>query len=105
MLRHRTPSEMHHVEVPMSFHNHCLKQHRMVLVVIFFLFFEKQILLCCCNICDLVHHVDAIFQPPNLTASGNLFRNMSDARETAICNFTGIIHISEKISRCCQQLR
>ena len=33
--------------------------------------------------------------------SGNLFCNMSDARETAIYRVTGITHISEKISRCC----
>ena len=31
-----------------------------------------------------------------LTTSGNLFRNMSDACETANCSFTGITHISEK---------
>ena len=34
-----------------------------------------------------------------LTASGNLFQNMSDARETTNCSFMGITHISEKISR------
>ena len=36
-----------------------------------------------------------------LTASDNLFGNIGDARETAICSFMGITHISEKISRCC----
>ena len=52
---------------------------------------------------DLVHDVEAIFLIPSLlTASENLFRNMSDdACETAICSFTGITDISEKISRCC----
>ena len=53
-------------------------------------------------ICDLVHDVSTIFHLSCvLTASGNLFRNMSDARETANCSFTGITHISEKISGCC----
>ena len=28
---------------------------------------------------------------------GNIFQNMSDARETAICSFIGITHILEKI--------
>ena len=42
--------------------------------------------------CDLVHDVETIFHLSYvLAASGNLFRNMSDARETANCNFTGII--------------
>ena len=31
-----------------------------------------------------------------LTTDGNLFRNMSDACETANDSFTGITHISEK---------
>ena len=53
-------------------------------------------------ICDLVHDVETIFHLFYVhTASGNLFKNMSDARETANCSFTGITHISEKISRCC----
>ena len=30
-----------------------------------------------------------------------IFSEMSDAHETTICSFTGITHISEKISRCC----
>ena len=46
-----------------------------------------------------MHAVEAINSLPKvLTASGNLFRNMSDARKTAICSFTGITHISEKIA-------
>ena len=53
-------------------------------------------------ICDLVHDVETIFHLSYLlTASGFFFENMSDARETANCSFTGITHISEKISRCC----
>ena len=49
-----------------------------------------------------MHDVESIFHLSYvLTASGNLFLNMSDARETAICSFMGITHISEKISRCC----
>ena len=51
---------------------------------------------------DLVHDEEDIHGLCQLlTASENLFWNMSDARETAICSFTGITHISEKISRCC----
>ena len=46
-----------------------------------------------------MHDVETIFHLSYvLKASGNLFCNMSDARETAICSFTGITHISEKIS-------
>ena len=54
-------------------------------------------------LCDLLQDVETIFYLPNvLTASGYLFfLNMSDARETANCSFTGITHISEKISRWC----
>ena len=49
---------------------------------------------------DLVYDAEAIHDHCKLlTASGNLFWNMSDARETAYCNFTGITHISERISR------
>ena len=52
--------------------------------------------------CDLMHDVETIFHLSYvLTASGNLFRNMSDARETENCSFMGITHISEKISRNC----
>ena len=52
-------------------------------------------------ICDIVHDVKTILHLSYvLTASGNLFLNMSDARETANCSFTCITHISEKISRC-----
>ena len=44
-----------------------------------------------------MHAVEAMYGLPEvITASGNLFLNMSDARETAICNFTGIIHISKR---------
>ena len=74
----------------------------MISLVNFFVFL--RLLLCCLvvAICDLVHGVETIFQLScMLTASGNLFRNMSDARETANCSLTGIDHISEKISRCC----
>ena len=45
-----------------------------------------------------MHDVETIFHLSYvLKASGNLFRNMSDARETANCSFTSITHISEKI--------
>ena len=45
---------------------------------------------------DLVHDVKAMHGLCKLlTASGNLFLNMSDASETAICSFKGIFHISE----------
>ena len=55
---------------------------------------------------DLVHDVEAIRGLCKLlTASGNLFLNLSDACKTAICSFTGITHIPETISRCCLQLR
>ena len=53
---------------------------------------------------DLVHDVETIFQLCLLQASGNLFLNMSDACKIAICTFTGITHISEKISTCYKQL-
>ena len=54
---------------------------------------------------DLVHDVETIHCLCYLlTASGNLFRNMSDAREVADCSFLGITHISKKISMCLQQL-
>ena len=53
-------------------------------------------------ICDLVHDVKTIFHIFYLlTAFRNLFFNMSDACETANSSFTGITHISEKISGCC----
>ena len=46
-----------------------------------------------------MHDVEAIFHFPSLlTASGNHFWITSDARETAICGFTSITHISEKDS-------
>ena len=51
---------------------------------------------------DLVHDVEAIYGLCYLLkASGNFSQNMSEANETANCSFTGITHISEKISRCC----
>ena len=56
----------------------------------------------CCVVAigDLVHDVETIFHLSHVsTASGNLFCNMSDARETANCSFMGITHISEMISR------
>ena len=47
-----------------------------------------------------MHDVETIFHLIYLlTAPGNLFWNVSDARETANCSFTGITNISEKISR------
>ena len=69
---------------------------------IFFRILEIIIFCFVVAICDLVHDVDTLFHLSYvLTASGNLFRNMSDARETANCSFMGITHISEKISRFC----
>ena len=51
---------------------------------------------------DLVHGVDAIYNLRLLLSSDeNLSKNLSDDRETAICSFTGISHISEKIFTCC----
>ena len=48
-----------------------------------------------------MHAVEAMYCIPKvLTASVNLFLNMSDTRETVICSFTGITHISEKVSIC-----
>ena len=77
-------------------------QRRMISVDNFFRIFEIVILCCVVAICNLVHDVETIFHLSYvLTASGNLFSNMSDACETANCSFTGITHISEKISRCC----
>ena len=68
----------------------------------FFRIFEIIIFCCVVAICDLVHDVETIFDLSYvLTASGNIFLNMSDARETANCSLTGITHISEKISRRC----
>ena len=74
----------------------------MISVVICFRLFEIIIFCFVVTICGLVHAVEAIYgRPLVLTASGNLFRNISDARETAICSFEGITYISEKISRWC----
>ena len=68
----------------------------------FFRIFEIIIFCFVVAICDIVHDVETIFHLSYvLKASVNLFCNMSDARETANCSFTGITHISEKISRCC----
>ena len=67
----------------------------------FFRFFKSIFFGLLVATCDLVHDVETIFHLPYLLlASGNLFWNMSDARETANCSFTGITHISEKIFRC-----
>ena len=68
----------------------------------FFLFFKLFFFFCfVVAICDLVNDVEAIHDLCSLqTASENL-SIMSDAHETAICSFTGITHILEKISRCC----
>ena len=71
-------------------------QRRMVLVAKIFHIFETKVV----AMSDLVHNVEAIHDLCKLlTASGNLFWNMSEARETANCSFTGITHIPEKISR------
>ena len=49
---------------------------------------------------DLVYDVETIFYLSYvLTSSGNRFLNMSDARVTARCSFTGIRHIIENIPR------
>ena len=52
--------------------------------------FEIYIIFCfVIAICDLVHDVETIFHLSYaLAASGNLFRNMTDASETANCSFT-----------------
>ena len=77
-------------------------QRRMIPVDNFFVFFKIIIFCFVVAICDLVHDVETILHfSYMLTASGNLFWNMSDARETANCSFTGITHIPETISRCC----
>ena len=40
--------------------------------------------------CDLLHDMEVMFHLANLlTASGNPFSNMIDARDTAICFFHG----------------
>ena len=50
-----------------------------------------------------MHDVEGIHYLHQLPiATVNLFCNISDARETANCNFTGITHISE--NKCCKQL-
>ena len=46
-----------------------------------------------------MHAVEAMYCIPKvLTASVNVFLNISDTRETVICSFTGITHVSEKVS-------
>ena len=68
--------------------------------------FRFFLLICFCfvvAICDQVHDVEAMHVPCQLlTSSGNLFLNMSDARETVriLCSFTGTTHISEKTFIC-----
>ena len=55
-----------------------------VLVVNFFRIFESKLFWFVVAIFDLVHDVEAVFHHPNvLTASGNLYCDMSDARKTA----------------------
>ena len=55
---------------------------------------------------DIVHYVRAIHGLCQLLpASGTLFGIMSDARATANSSFPGKARVSEKISRCCSQLR
>ena len=73
----------------------------MISLVIFFVFL--RIIFCfVVAICYQVHDVETIFHLSYvLTPSGNIFRNMSDAHETANYSFTGDNHISEKKSRCC----
>ena len=56
--------------------------------------FEIIIFFLVVAICDLVCDVRIIHGLWKLLkVSGNLFLNMSDAHETAICSFKGIIHI------------
>ena len=51
---------------------------------------------------DLLYDVDAMHGLCYLLKeSGNIFLNMSDARGTANCSFTGITRILEKIYRYC----
>ena len=56
----------------------------MISVVNFYRIFNIIMFCFVVAICDLVHDVETIFHLSNvLTASGNLFGNTSDARETA----------------------
>ena len=58
-------------------------------MVNFFCIFEIIIFCFVAAICDLVHNVETIFHLSYvLTISGNLFCNISDARETANGSFT-----------------
>ena len=67
-------------------------QHRMVLVVSFFRILEIKLF---CFVVAMSALVDAMESIHGLclllTASGNLFLNMSDAHETANCSFTAIL--------------
>ena len=59
-------------------------QRRMISVVNCFVFLRLLFFYFVVAICDLVHAAEAMYGLPSvLTASGNLFWNMSDARETA----------------------
>ena len=70
-------------------------QRRMISVDNFFVFL-KLLFFALLLLYDIVHDVETIFHLSYvLTASGNLFQML------LICSFTGITHISEKISRCC----
>ena len=67
-------------------------QGRMVLVVGSFEVLKIQSFCFVVAIFHQVHNVEAIFHLPwLLTASGNLFRDMSDARETATTKRTKIV--------------
>ena len=72
-------------------------QHTRMISVVFRIF---NIIILCFVVAmwDVMHDLVTIFHLFYvLTASENLFGNMSEAN----CSFTGITHISEKISRCC----
>ena len=69
----------------------------------FLLSFDIQLFCFVVAINDLVLDVEATRTWPVLTTNSiwkSFFCNMNDARETANCSFTGIAHISEKISTC-----
>ena len=67
-------------------------QRKMVVMVIFFIILDYFFCFVVA-IFDLVHDVEAMVNPRWLLTAY--------AHETVICSFTGITHISEKISRCC----
>ena len=76
-------------------------QRTMVLVVIFFNFLFFAFV----PIFDLVHAVDSMLLPLKLLrTSQNLLRNMSDARENAICSCICIYHIAGKKSNAVSSL-